>query len=49
MKHACNGTVPPGPMTGRERVPAGKVMTLKEILAFNWLLRGIEGQPPTAR
>jgi basic membrane protein A len=34
---------------GRERVPKGRVMTLKEILAFNWLLRGIEGQPPTAR
>lgn len=34
---------------GAVRVPAGKVMTLKEILEFNWLLRGIEGQSPTAR
>lgn len=35
--------------SGRERVPAGKTMTLKEILAFDWLLRGIEGQAPTSR
>jgi basic membrane protein A len=35
--------------SGRERVPAGTTMTLKEILAFDWLLRGIEGQSPTAR
>lgn len=42
-------TGPLADQTGRERVPAGRVMTLKEILAFNWLLRGIEGQPPTAR
>ncbi|MDR7456156.1 MAG: BMP family ABC transporter substrate-binding protein, partial [Armatimonadota bacterium] len=35
--------------SGRERLPAGKTMTLKEILAFDWLLRGIEGQAPTSR
>lgn len=35
--------------SGRVRVPAGKSMTLGEILAFNWLLRGIEGQAPTTR
>jgi len=35
--------------TGKGRVPAGKAMTLKEILDFNWLLKGIEGQAPTAK
>jgi hypothetical protein len=38
-----------GPLSdqsGMERVAAGKVMTLKEILGFNWLLKGIEGQAP---
>lgn len=32
--------------TGKERVGAGKVMTLKEILGFNWLVKGIDGQAP---
>ncbi|MGH2376196.1 MAG: BMP family ABC transporter substrate-binding protein [Candidatus Methylomirabilaceae bacterium] len=32
--------------TGKERVAAGKTMTLKEILEINWLLKGIEGQAP---
>jgi basic membrane protein A len=35
--------------SGKERVPAGRAMTLKEILAFDWLLKGIEGQAPTAK
>ncbi|MDR5684432.1 MAG: BMP family ABC transporter substrate-binding protein [Armatimonadota bacterium] len=35
--------------TGRVRVPSGKTMELREILGFDWLLRGIEGQAPTAR
>ncbi|MDR7554940.1 MAG: BMP family ABC transporter substrate-binding protein [Armatimonadota bacterium] len=35
--------------TGKERVPAGRAMSLKEILAFDWLLKGIEGQAPTAK
>jgi basic membrane protein A len=38
-----------GPLSdqsGKERVAAGKTMTLKEILGFNWLLKGIEGQAP---
>lgn len=35
--------------SGKERVPAGKVMTLKEILGFNWLLKGIEGQAPPSK
>lgn len=35
--------------SGKLRVPDGKTMTLKEILAFNWLLEGIEGQAPTAK
>jgi basic membrane protein A and related proteins len=34
---------------GMVRVPAGKTMTLQEILGFNWLLQGIEGQAPTAK
>jgi basic membrane protein A len=34
---------------GRVRVPDGKTMSLKEILAFDWLLQGIEGQAPTAK
>jgi basic membrane protein A len=34
---------------GRLRVPEGAAMTLKEILAFDWLLAGIEGQAPAAR
>ncbi|MDR7482871.1 MAG: BMP family ABC transporter substrate-binding protein [Armatimonadota bacterium] len=34
---------------GRERVPAGRAMTLKEILTFDWLLKGVEGQAPTAK
>lgn len=34
---------------GKARVPAGEAMTLKQILEFNWLLQGIEGQAPTAR
>ncbi len=35
--------------TGKERVAAGKVMTLKEILGFNWLLKGIDGQAPPSK
>ncbi|MGQ0569622.1 MAG: BMP family ABC transporter substrate-binding protein [Armatimonadota bacterium] len=35
--------------SGKARVPAGKVMTLKEILGFNWLLKGIEGQAPPSK
>jgi basic membrane protein A len=35
--------------TGKVRVPTGKAMTLREILNFDWLLKGIEGQAPTAR
>ena len=41
-----------GPLSdqsGKERVAAGKVMTLKEILGFNWLLKGIEGQAPPSK
>ncbi len=34
---------------GRVRVAEGKSMSLKEILGFDWLLQGIEGQAPTAR
>lgn len=34
---------------GALRVPAGTSMTLKEILAFDWLIEGIEGQAPKAR
>lgn len=34
---------------GKVRVRAGQTMTLKEILGFNWLLQGLEGQPPTAK
>jgi basic membrane protein A len=34
---------------GKERVAAGKVMSLKEILGFNWLLKGIEGQAPPSK
>jgi basic membrane protein A len=33
----------------RVRVPEGKSMSLKEILAFDWLLQGIEGQAPTKK
>ncbi len=35
--------------SGKVRVAAGKTMTLAEILGFNWLLQGIEGQSPTAK
>jgi basic membrane protein A len=35
--------------SGKERVAAGKAMTLKEILDFNWLLKGMEGQAPGAK
>src|SRR3989449_4944438 len=35
--------------SGKVRVAAGKTMTLVEILGFNWLLQGIEGQSPTAK
>ncbi|MCL6553804.1 MAG: BMP family ABC transporter substrate-binding protein [Firmicutes bacterium] len=35
--------------SGKERVPVGRAMSLKEILAFDWLLKGIEGQAPTAK
>ena len=41
-----------GPLSdqsGKERVAVGKVMTLKEILGFNWLLKGIEGQAPPSK
>jgi basic membrane protein A len=41
-----------GPLSdqaGKERVAPGKTMTLKEILEFNWLLKGIEGQSPTTK
>ena len=34
---------------GRTRVAEGKSMSLKEILGFDWLLQGIEGQAPTAK
>ncbi len=32
--------------SGAVRVAGGKAMTLKEILAFDWLLQGIQGQSP---
>jgi basic membrane protein A and related proteins len=35
--------------SGRARVADGATMTLKEILGFDWLLQGIEGQSPSAR
>ncbi|MDR7417298.1 MAG: BMP family ABC transporter substrate-binding protein [Armatimonadota bacterium] len=35
--------------TGKQRVAAGQTMNLKEILAFNWLLKGIEGQAPPSK
>jgi basic membrane protein A len=41
-----------GPLKDQEskvRVQAGEVMTTKEILSFNWLVQGIEGQSPTAK
>jgi hypothetical protein len=31
---------------GKERVAAGKTMSLKDILDFRWLVKGIEGQAP---
>jgi basic membrane protein A len=34
---------------GALRVPAGTSMTLKEILAFDWLVEGTEGQSPKAK
>ena len=41
-----------GPLTdqsGAVRVAGGKAMTLREILAFDWLLQGIQGQSPKAK
>ena len=35
--------------TGIERVPAGKAMSLKDILDFRWLVKGIEGQAPPSK
>src|SRR5881409_2412417 len=35
--------------SGKVRVAAGKTMTLAEILGFNWLLQGIDGQSPTTK
>lgn len=34
---------------GKVRAQAGEVMTTKEMLSFNWLVQGIEGQSPTAK
>jgi basic membrane protein A len=31
--------------SGKLRVPKGKRMTLPEVLAFNWFVKGIEGSP----
>lgn len=30
--------------TGAEKVPAGKVMTFEEIMAFDWFVQGVEGK-----
>ncbi len=35
--------------SGRVRVAEGGAMSLKDILSFDWLLQGIEGQSPTAK
>lgn len=43
--HVFTGPLPD--QTGKERVAAGKTMSLKEVLEFNWLLKGIEGQAPS--
>lgn len=54
QKEIASGTLQifKGPLRdqeGKVRVPAGEAMTLKQILGFNWLLQGIEGQSPTAK
>jgi basic membrane protein A len=35
--------------TGKERVSTGKTMSLKDILDFKWLVKGIEGQAPPSK
>ena len=35
--------------SGAVRVAGGKTMTLKEVLGFDWLIQGIEGQSPKAK
>lgn len=30
---------------GKERIPAGKSMTIEEILSFDWVVRGVNGVP----
>lgn len=40
-------TGPLSDQAGKERVAAGKTMSLKEVLKINWLLKGIEGQAPS--
>ena len=32
--------------SGTVRVPAGHAMSLQEVLAFDWLVQGVEGKSP---
>jgi basic membrane protein A len=34
--------------TGKLRVPAGKRLTLNDILGMNWFVKGVIGKPSTA-
>ena len=41
-----------GPIKDQEgnlRVPAGEVLSLKDITSTRWLVQGIDGPPPTAQ